>query len=79
MIKTKSLNLASYISATTGHVAKIVIGERSLNHFEFENNPEVIEARDKYRYETSKNGELIVNLIKFNEFIRYYKNSTKGK
>lgn len=77
MLKIKSLNAASYISTITNIEASVGIESGQSNHFEFPKTIDVMKAYDDYRKATSQQGELIVNLIKFNYYIRAYKGKTK--
>lgn len=77
-LKIKSINAASYISAATDYEATLGFNEyNTMNHFEIDKNDETINALDEYRTATRNQSELTVNLIKFNSYIRKYKNMAR--
>ena len=77
MFKTKSLNKASYISTVTGKTATLDEDRRGYNNFCFEYDGDTIEASNEYDREVSSNGVLMVNMVKYNNYIRHYKATTR--
>lgn len=73
MIKIKSLNCASYVTAVTGEIAEISIEENGMTSFNFSEKKEVKSAINMYRNCISNNKELNADLVKFISNIRDYK------
>lgn len=79
---TKSLTLASYISAKTGQVSKIVYPYKQKpwqNCHEFNETMDVFDAVIDYNDAKNNNLELTVSLIDFNKYVDEYKIMTKQK
>ena len=77
MYLTKSLNKIAYISTVTGQVAEIVDGKDGLNEFAIKRTDEQTKALLEYNRAMETNSELMVDIIKYNKFIAYYKKATK--
>lgn len=78
MYLTRSLNKIAYISTITDQVAEIVDGENNLNKYAISRSDKQIKALHDYNKAREKNGELMADIIKYNNFIAYYKKATKA-
>lgn len=77
MYLTRSLNKIAYISTVTGQIAEIVDGKDGLNEFAIKRTDEQTKALLEYNRAMEANNELMVDIIKYNKFIAYYKKATK--
>lgn len=78
-IITKSLNKVSYISTVTNYEATVGYKSNGINFFSIERNDVTEKASDSYEKAVRGNKELMVDLVKFNHYIRKYKVATIKK
>lgn len=76
MYLTRSLNKIAYISTITGQVAEIIDGKYGLNEYAIKRTDEQTRALLEYNRAMGTNSELMVDIIKYNNFIAYYKKAT---
>lgn len=79
MLFTKSINAAAYLSTVTGVVADIVKGYDGVNTFRFRKTAETMTSYNDYRQAVDNDGELQVDLIEFNKYIRKYRREIRKR
>lgn len=77
-IYTKSVKAISYVSFITGQMGSVEESDKSgLNVFTIEKNTETMSAYKKYKDIVARQDKMEVDLIKFDNLIKKYKDMCK--
>lgn len=76
-LNIKSLNAACYITTITDLEASVQIQDDGLKYFEFPKTAGIMTAYDSYRNATRAQSELMIDLTKFNHYVRMYKSKSR--
>ncbi len=78
MIKTKSIDMISYISERTGRSYEVGLDGDGYNVYFIPSTPELVTHCNNYRDETKKNdGHLLINFCAYKKWTRHYRSEGK--